>query len=122
MEENQGPNSPQACFAVLANPKTDDFGKITGYRPCINMKPANDKVVMDDYSMPSQDSLTNLVLQNRGPGIVHSKVDLTGAFNRCEIKNSWTYLLEEQILENEERFLWHQNNACSFPEDNGFNM
>ena len=43
---------PQACFVYLAVPKYNDSGILTGYRPCIDMKPANPHIVMNNYPMP----------------------------------------------------------------------
>jgi hypothetical protein len=78
---------PTTCFAYLAVPKRDDSANITGWRPCIDMKPANKFIEEDPYPMPRMEEVLKVPLKHKGPDTRRSKIDLTGAFNRVEIED-----------------------------------
>ena len=85
--------SAKARFALLAVPKTDDFGKQTDIRLCIDMSPGNKYIVVDKYPLPTLAEILAVPMKKRGPGTRRSKIDLTGAFHRIEIIDSWVHFM-----------------------------
>jgi hypothetical protein len=88
----EGNANAKACFALLTVPKKDYFGKQTDIRLCIDMGPGNKYIIPDNYPLPLITDVMEGPMKHREKDSVRSKIDLTEAFNRVLLVNSWVHI------------------------------
>jgi hypothetical protein len=133
----EGNPDAKACFSVLTVSKTDDFGKETGRRLCINMGPGNKHIIVDEYPLLLPTEVLEVSMTHRALGLTllglstKSRSLIRGrAFtipgNRCKIWKANTGFFGVNILPShfqriEDSIARESAFLCRIYFDNAFN-